>query len=77
MFIENFFHITTSLVNCQVMPTPKYSYTCADYGIPKAKEVKEKEAHETMLNWGKFFFLCNLRSGNFQIPEKEVFNFNN
>ena len=67
-YFEKFFHITTNLVDFQLMPTPKFYHVHTDLGIPKAAEIKEKEDLQIMLKWGKLFF--NLTSRKFHTLEK-------
>ena len=56
-YFEDFLRILTNLVNCQLMPKPKYyhMYICNYLGIPKSGNVKQKEELKTMLKWGEFF----------------------
>ena len=46
-----------------------YAHTTG-LGIPISGEVEGKKERKIKLNWGKFFFLCNLRWRNFYIPGK-------
>ena len=43
-----------NIVNCQIMPTPKYKRT--GLGFPMSGEAEGKKERKIILKWGKFFF---------------------
>ena len=70
-YLDNFFHIIINLINWQeVMSTPKYFHINASTEAFQRWRNQRKIKTENNVKVVKILFRCNLRPGNFHIPEK-------